>query len=60
MSGSVGAGSSLTGEHFTIASLQIFRQSLWDFFLASFPCVTYCLASATLTDEAVLDILSIY
>lgn len=34
------------------------RQSLWDFFRAAFPAVTYCLASATLTDDAVKDIQS--
>ena len=46
--------------HFTIVhtgSVYI-RQSLWDFFRAAFPQVTYCLASATLTDDAVKDIQS--
>jgi hypothetical protein len=32
------------------------RQELWDWFASTFPRATYCLASATLTDEAVCDI----
>ena len=35
------------------------RKSLWDWFAAAFPKAKYCLCSATLTDEAVEDILGI-
>ena len=36
----------------------ILRQSLWDFFRAAFPSASYCLCSATMTDEAVKDVQS--
>ena len=43
----------------TLKFVADYRQSLWDYLRAAFPRLTYCLASATLTNSAVDDILSI-
>ena len=53
-------GAYINCSQFTRLLMAHIRQSLWDFFIAAFPRVTYCLSSATLTDDAVKDIQSIH
>ena len=33
---------------------------MWDFLKAAFPAAIYCLCSATMTDEAITDVQSMY